>query len=50
MDFWIGFWTVFLLLGLALFVVVAVLVTVGGFADMRALFKSIQSSRDCDED
>jgi hypothetical protein len=42
MSFWSQFWTWFLLLGLALFAVLAVVVSIGGLVDIRALFKRIR--------
>jgi hypothetical protein len=46
MTFWTGFWTWFLLFGLALFFGLAVVVSVGGFFDIRALFKSIRQQHE----
>lgn len=48
MNFWINLWTLFFLLSLALFGGLAVVVTIGGFFDIRALFKSLtaRSPRD----
>ena len=45
-DFWTVFWTVLLLLALALFAGLAVVVTVGGFYDARRLFRSIVAKHD----
>jgi hypothetical protein len=41
MNFWINLWTLFFLLSLALFGALAVIVTIGGFFDIRSLFKSL---------
>jgi len=41
MNFWINLWTLFFLLSLALFGGLAVIVTIGGFFDIRSLFKSL---------
>jgi len=41
MNFWINLWTLFFLLSLALFGGLAVIVSIGGFFDIRALFKSL---------
>jgi hypothetical protein len=43
MAFWITFWGIVLALGLAAFSVLAVVVTVGGFADVKAMFRSIET-------
>ena len=42
MEFWITFWTVLFFLCIAIFVGVAVIVAVGGVADIRALFAGIK--------
>ncbi len=44
MDFWINFWTFLLFASIAVFVVLAVVVAVGGFFDIRSLFKSLKES------
>ena len=41
MNFWINFWTVFFFLSLAIFAGLAVVVAIGGFFDIKALFKSL---------
>ena len=41
MNFWIDFWTIFFMASLAVFAVVAVVVSVGGFFDIRSLFKGL---------
>lgn len=46
MNFWINLWTIFFLLSLALFGGLAVIVTIGGFFDIRALFKSLTDRKD----
>lgn len=43
MEFWISFWTVLLILALAVFAGLAVAVTVGGFFDVKALFRNIEA-------
>ena len=42
MAFWVSFWGIVLVVGLAAFAVLAVLVTVGGFGDARAMFRRIE--------
>ena len=44
MEFWIKFWTFFFFASLALFAVLAVVVTIGGFFDIRSLFKNLTAS------
>ena len=48
MEFWIHFWRIVLVAALAVFAVLAVVVTIGGFRDVLALFRSIdaQHARD----
>jgi hypothetical protein len=46
MNFWINLWTLFFFFSLALFAGLAVIVTIGGFFDIRSLFKSLMENRD----
>ena len=46
MDAWMTFWTVLLVAGLGLFAVITVVVTVGGFFDLKAMFRSLADSQD----
>ena len=41
MNFWINLWTLFFLVSLAMFGALAVIVSIGGFFDIRSLFKSL---------
>ncbi len=41
MDFWIKFWSIFFLISLVLFAGLAVVVTIGGFFNIRSLFKNL---------
>ena len=41
MNFWINFWTIFFVASLALFAGLAVIVSIGGFFNIRSLFKSL---------
>ena len=50
MNFWINLWTLFFLLSLALFGGLAVIVTIGGFFDIRSLFKSLTNRTGQEED
>jgi uncharacterized protein YpmS len=49
MNFWIQFWSWFFFISLALFVILAVVVLVGGFLNIRALFKSLSKQADAQE-
>ena len=42
MNFWINFWTGFFFLSLALFAGLAISVTIGGFFNIRSLFKNLK--------
>ena len=41
MNFWINFWTVFFIVSLVLFAGLAIVVTIGGFFNIRSLFKNL---------
>lgn len=41
MNFWINLWTIFFFVSLAIFAGLAVIVTVGGFFNIRSLLKSL---------
>jgi hypothetical protein len=41
LETWNIFWIIFFFLSLIIFAAIAILVTIGGFADIRSLFKSI---------
>jgi hypothetical protein len=41
MNFWINFWAFFFFVSLAIFAGLAVVVTIGGFFNIRSLFKSL---------
>ena len=41
MNFWINFWTIFFVASLALFAGMAIVVSIGGFFNIRSLFKSL---------
>ena len=41
MEFWITFWAVLLVAALTIFAALAVVVTIGGFFDVKALLRSI---------
>jgi hypothetical protein len=42
MSFWAQFWMWFLVFGLVMFAGLAVAVSIGGFFDVRAMFKRIR--------
>jgi hypothetical protein len=46
MDFWINFWTAFFFASLAVFAGLAVVVSIGGFFNIRSLFKSLTDEGD----
>lgn len=43
MEFWINFWAVLLVAAMVVFAGLAVVVTVGGFFDIKALFRSMEA-------
>ena len=46
MKFWIDFWTIFFFASLVIFASLAVVVTIGGFFNIRSLFKSLTNRAD----
>ena len=50
MAFWIYFWTAFFVTSLVVFAILAVVVSVGGFFDIRSLFKSLTGHEDSQAD
>ena len=46
MAFWTQFWTWLLLFALVVFLGLAVVVSIGGLLDIRALFKTIRDQHD----
>ena len=46
MNFWINFWSIFFFASLAIFAGLAVVVTIGGFFNIRSLFKSLTNRVD----
>lgn len=49
MNFWINLWTIFFFISLALFAGLAIVVSIGGFFNIRSLFKSLSQSSRPDE-
>ncbi len=49
MKFWIDFWTIFFYASLAVFAVLAVVVSIGGFFNIRSLFKSLSQRTEQDD-
>ena len=49
MKFWIDFWTIFFYVSLAVFAVLAVVVSIGGFFNIRSLFKSLSERAEQDD-
>jgi hypothetical protein len=50
MDFWIDLWTVFFFASLAVFAGLAVVVSIGGFFNIRSLFRSLSERTGPDSD
>ncbi|MGB2806361.1 MAG: hypothetical protein WBC22_01365 [Sedimentisphaerales bacterium] len=50
MDFWIKFWSFFFFASIGIFAVLAVVVTIGGFYNIRSLFKSLTNRVDQHDD
>lgn len=50
MNFWINFWTIFFIVSLALFAGMAIVVSIGGFFNIRSLFKSLTERSEQSED
>ena len=48
MTFWIYFWTLLFFISLSLFAVMAVWVTIGGWKDIRTLFRDLANRQDDD--
>jgi len=46
MNFWINFWTAFFIVSLVLFAGLAIVVTIGGFFNIRSLFKNLAERRE----
>jgi len=42
MNFWINFWTGFFVISVALFAGLAIVVTIGGFFNIRSLFRNLK--------
>ena len=49
MNFWINFWTAFFIISLVLFAGLAVVVTIGGFFNIRSLFKNLSGQSEQSE-
>jgi hypothetical protein len=50
MNFWINFWSFFFFASLGIFACLAVVVTIGGFYNIRSLFKSLTDRADQHDD
>lgn len=46
MQFWIDFWTFFFFASLAVFATLAVVVSIGGFFNIRTLFRGLRDRTD----
>ena len=49
MELWTGFWGIFIVAGLSIFAVISVVVGIGGFSDLRQLFRDIESQHDAED-
>jgi len=49
MNNWMAIWTVLLVCGIGVFVLMSVLVTIGGAKDIKQLFRSLKKDRQDDE-
>jgi hypothetical protein len=49
MDFWISLWKIFFFASLAVFAGLAVVVSIGGFFNIRSLFKSLTERTEQDD-
>jgi len=43
LDHWMIFWTIVLVLGMVLFALLAIVVSIGGFFDIRRLFQQLRA-------
>ena len=50
MNFWISLWKIFFFASLAAFAGLAVVVSIGGFFNIRSLFKSLSERASQDDD
>jgi len=50
MNFWFLFWAIFFFASLAVFAGLAVVVTIGGFFNIRSLFKKLTNQVDQHDD
>lgn len=50
MNFWIDFWSWFFFLSLAIFAILAVVVSIGGFFNILSLFKTLTMQRDQEQE
>jgi hypothetical protein len=46
MDNWLLFWKLLLMAAFAMFGILAVVVAIGGFSDIRALFRSVDAQHE----
>lgn len=46
MNFWVNFWSVFFFISLAVFATLAVVVTIGGFFNIRSLLKTLKAEHE----
>jgi hypothetical protein len=50
MDSWLLFWKLLLIVAFSMFGVLAIVVAIGGFFDLRALFRSVDAQHDSENE
>ena len=50
MDNWLLFWKVLLIVAFGMFGVLAIVVAIGGFFDIRALFRSVDAQHESEHE
>ena len=46
MNFWVSFWSIFFFVSLVIFAGLAVVVTIGGFFNIRSLLKTLKAEHE----
>ena len=46
MNLWINFWTIFFFISLAMFACLAVVVTIGGYFNIRSLLRDLKAEQE----
>ncbi len=50
MEFWITLWTLVLFGTMAIFTILAIVVTIGGFSDIKALFRTLKQGHEAEQE